>query len=70
VDNNVLNNFQKLLEEVLSETKKTIFVSSFNCETRPVRLISDTLDSGATFIMLDAFDRMSKHVKPSVTKHL
>jgi len=57
VDENILNNFQKTLEDTISETKRTIFVSAFNCETRQINLISDTIDSNANFIIIDPFTR-------------
>lgn len=60
MDETIIGNFQKTLEDMITETKRTIFVSAFNCETRPVSLISDTLDSGASFIILDPFSRIAK----------
>lgn len=43
---------------MLSENKRTIFVSAFNCESRLISLISDTIDSNAAFIILDPFKRL------------
>jgi len=52
-----MNNFQKIIGDLLAATKKSIVVSAYNCESRDTYLISEAIDSNTTFIMLDAFKR-------------
>jgi len=60
----------KTLDDLLASTKKSVVVSAYNCENRPINLISEAIDSGTTFVMLDPFKRDENYIKISNTEDL